>query len=533
MFYTWAGAKPTGAKTGVSEWAGARPFVYHVSRSFLRHSAEASKLHMRQASFYYTGGGEYSPLHLAVQPTFVASYYVTDDQDVRFVIGSLVTDDQGVRFIIAELVTDEQEVRFQIGEFVTDDQEVRFVLANLAADDQGVRFLLGNFAADDQGVRFQIGKFVTDDQETRYVIGAFVTDDQETRYLIGGLVQDDQGLRFDIGAFVTDDQGVRFAIAGSASAEQGLRFVLANFLSDEQETRFIIPEFAADDQELRFILANFVSDDQELQYILSNFYRRSCPVYFYIEGTGVVVYEPAEGYILDDSYVAARTKVGRFLEVRYGVEPWPTTPVVAASIVQYTIAASGVGGLPAPPDDPDYFLPGSGWYLLGMSVDPGAYKIHDQLCDDFGHVAGQYSVRQWSSAAQVYRALVTPTDDCLTQALALGEGFWCLMPSAAFDARGTPPTGEKAVALTVGWNLVATPYDIRMDNVLVEYASARQPLNYSADKVQGIWYASTTGTGAYTTINVASFPPGTALRGWGYWVKALVDCDLIFREGLT
>lgn len=456
------------------QWAGGAPYSMSVSRLFHTATAEASPLNLRILHRKVdTLGAEASCLDLALQER--SSFYVADEQETRFTILGFVADNQELRYLLAG--------------FVTDTQETRFIIAQTIGDDQETRFRIAIFAADDQETRFDIGGFVEDNQELRFILSNSVADEQEFRYLIANL-------------------GIK-----------------------EQETRFTIANYVSDPQELRFILSNFVTDEQELRFLLANFYARNLPIYFYIAGTGIIVYEPSEGYLLDDSYIAQIPRVSRLLQVRYAIGTWPKWAVDNFRPLRYIIAASGVGELPAKPPTPAQAPSGSQWYMLCSYLSPGTKKIHDVYCDDFGHVANQYHVIRWSAAAQQYTEAITPKAACLANALGFLEGHWVYAPVGQYDYAGSPVTGEQSVALVSGWNSVGAAYSIRMDNILVEVGSTRQPLNYSGDKVGGVFYCSYDGSGNYSTIDVAV--PDTMIRGRGYWVRAFVPCNLVFREGLT
>jgi len=151
--------------------------------------------------------------------------------------------------------------------------------------------------------------------------------------------------------------------------------------------------------------------------------------------------------------------------------------------------------------------------------------VHDLLCDDLG--CGNYYLWGWQGGG--YLTLPTTPPGCQSTTLSMQDGYWLLAQAATLDIVGTPASGDHAIPLQTGWNMVAAPYEATLDSLKVDYSSVvisladAQTLGW----VLATFYYSHDGSGSYSTVTIGETPEDTLSSWYGYWVLAGVDCSLI------
>jgi hypothetical protein len=100
---------------------------------------------------------------------------------------------------------------------------------------------------------------------------------------------------------------------------------------------------------------------------------------------------------------------------------------------------------------------------------------------------------------------------------------------------GVLPSGETAVSLAKGWNIIGSPYttDLDIASVKVKYGSNPVMSLVDADKAgiaRGYLWGYDTTTGDYILIHPALSGDNRTIKGWkGYWIRALQDgVQLVF-----
>ncbi len=180
------------------------------------------------------------------------------------------------------------------------------------------------------------------------------------------------------------------------------------------------------------------------------------------------------------------------------------------------------------PPTASHELPATGYYMISLPLTPGSATAHDVLCDDLG--CGSYYMWGWQGGG--YHMMPTSPPGCQGAALSMQEGYWLLSAAATLHIVGTAPSGDQAIPLQAGWNMVAAPYEATMDSLLVDNAGDVRSLAeaQAAGWVLATFYYSHDGSGSYRTLTIGQTPPDELSVWYGYWVLAGLDCLLIVPE---
>jgi hypothetical protein len=179
--------------------------------------------------------------------------------------------------------------------------------------------------------------------------------------------------------------------------------------------------------------------------------------------------------------------------------------------------------------------------MIGLSVIPTSADPADVFGDGGtpGNTADDAATRMrlamWSPTLNRY--LIYPSDRA-TMRMEGGSGFW-VMPTTTetvyASGRLWPQDTPYAVQLSTGWNQVASVFamPVALGNAQVRYQGQVRTLASAAaagwirDYAWG-WNPAAGTRGEYFLVR-----PGTQVTrlepGRGYWIRALVDCELILR----
>ncbi len=173
-------------------------------------------------------------------------------------------------------------------------------------------------------------------------------------------------------------------------------------------------------------------------------------------------------------------------------------------------------------------LPATGYYMISFPLIPSSATPHELLCDDLGD--GSYYMWRWEGGA--YQTIPTSPPGCQSTTLSMEEGYWILAQDATLDIGGTQPSGDQAIPLQAGWNMVAAPYEATLDSLQVNNGGDVRSLAeaQTAGWVLATFYYSHDGSGAYQTVTIGQTPPDALSLWHAYWVLAGVNCSLIVPE---
>ena len=162
-----------------------------------------------------------------------------------------------------------------------------------------------------------------------------------------------------------------------------------------------------------------------------------------------------------------------------------------------------------------------GLTLIPTSTDPAVV---------FGSDAAAQRLRMAMWSPSLARYLMYPTDSV---ALAGGNGFWvrpAYTETVMAQGRLWPQDTPFSIALTAGWNQFGSVFvnPVSLANAQVRYQGQVKSLTNATDWIRTyVW--------GYNPANAQYFlvQPGTSVStleaGRGYWIRALVDCELILR----
>jgi len=179
-------------------------------------------------------------------------------------------------------------------------------------------------------------------------------------------------------------------------------------------------------------------------------------------------------------------------------------------------------------------LPTAGLCMISFPYAPASATVHELLCDDYGHVPGNYHAWRWDPLTGSYVGPITPPD-CATHTVSATQGLWLLAEAGTIDAEGAMPAGPQAIPLAVGWNMIRIPYLVTVDSLQVEHDATVNSLAaaQSANWMWGTFWYSHDGTGEYQMSTLDQTPADQLLPWYGYWALALVDCTLIVDQPST
>lgn len=219
---------------------------------------------------------------------------------------------------------------------------------------------------------------------------------------------------------------------------------------------------------------------------------------------------------------------------------------------QWTITASwaGGGGFPAQTQSQVVSVGGFainlvagrvdmlGLTLIPTNPDPalifGNGGTPDNTADD---AATMMRLARWSPLPPEPKYLMYPTDR-LSMQLTGGSGFWVMATETATvyaEGKLWPQNTPYSILLNAGWNQIGSVFvnPISLRNAQVRYQGQTRSLtdaaanNWIRDYAWG-WNPAAGARGDYYLVR-----PGTSTEnldpGRGYWIRALVDCELILR----
>jgi len=181
-----------------------------------------------------------------------------------------------------------------------------------------------------------------------------------------------------------------------------------------------------------------------------------------------------------------------------------------------------------------FLLKGS--YQFPASLDMISLPLgfaNTKLSDIFKDQLTNLMSKWWSAAQGQYVDLST---------LNTGMGFWMKTkdgkPPSLVIYSGSLLSGEAAVGLTRGWNIVGSPLLSEMDIAALQfqYGGQKVSLETAVDKgwIRGYLWGYDTATGDYILIHPALTGDNRTIKAWkGYWLKTLADgVQLVFTPGI-
>ncbi|MFC2058153.1 DNRLRE domain-containing protein [Chloroflexota bacterium] len=170
----------------------------------------------------------------------------------------------------------------------------------------------------------------------------------------------------------------------------------------------------------------------------------------------------------------------------------------------------------------------TGWNMFALPVSPQNCDFSAVLGDD---IAEALYVFRYDPAAGGYQ--MWSTQNHLFDA-ELGCGYWVKVSDPTeIDAEGFPTGGQNCtIHLSQGWNMIGHPFDFSVDwgNVQVSYGETTLGILGAHDSgwVLKYLYGYNSVSGGY---EMATAPDGQLDAWYGYWVRALVECDMIIPTG--
>ncbi|MFC1926726.1 PKD domain-containing protein, partial [Chloroflexota bacterium] len=166
----------------------------------------------------------------------------------------------------------------------------------------------------------------------------------------------------------------------------------------------------------------------------------------------------------------------------------------------------------------------TGWNMFALPVSPQNCDFNAVLGDD---VLETLYIFRYDPAVGGYQMW---TAQNLLFDAELGCGYWVKVADATeIDAEGFPTGGQdRTIHLSQGWNMIGHPFNFPVDwgNVQVNYGDTTLGIVEAHDNgwVLKYLYGYNPVIGGY---EMAVAPDGQLDAWHGYWVKALVECDLI------
>ena len=159
-----------------------------------------------------------------------------------------------------------------------------------------------------------------------------------------------------------------------------------------------------------------------------------------------------------------------------------------------------------------------GWNMISLP-----YASMSDPNEVFANISGSWSLWEWDplSLSYIGKSQIS---------LRTGAGYWLKSSKTqTVYIVGAPfPEKELSISLQMGWNLIGFPFDTPLgwDQVLIRYSGSEFSLDQAASlkiiSSNFYWWQGDSYLNVKTGIG--AFEPGK-----GYWVKALKECQLVFR----